>query len=107
MRILITGVAGFVGSRLAKSLLDQNHTVVGFDNFDPYYDRAHKDRHLRDLLPNSSFTFLEADLRNPDSLLRSSNSTNPKPSPTSPPWPPSATPCSTPSSTARSPSRAP
>ncbi|MCL2647392.1 MAG: GDP-mannose 4,6-dehydratase [Phycisphaerales bacterium] len=74
MKILITGVAGFVGSRLAKALLDRvgegggGNQVIGFDNFDPYYDRLHKDRHLRDLLPNKNFTFLEADLRTPDAL---------------------------------------
>jgi len=68
MKTLITGVAGFVGSRLAKTLLDRGDQVVGFDNFDPYYDRVHKERHLRDLLPNKDFTFIEADLRNPDAL---------------------------------------
>ncbi|HVS73558.1 MAG TPA: NAD-dependent epimerase/dehydratase family protein [Phycisphaerae bacterium] len=69
---LITGAAGFVGSRLAKALLDRNgpaDTILGIDNFDPYYDRSHKDRHLRDLLSNPRFTFIEADLRNPDHLL--------------------------------------
>lgn len=35
MRILITGVCGFVGSTLARALLDagRGHTIVGFDNF--------------------------------------------------------------------------
>src|SRR3990167_3695158 len=32
-KILITGVAGFVGSHLADYLIEQNHTVVGLDNF--------------------------------------------------------------------------
>src|SRR5438067_1755683 len=70
MKILITGAAGFVGSRLAKTLLDRGDTVVGIDNFDPYYDRSHKDRHLRDLLPSSRFTFIEADLRNAPGMLK-------------------------------------
>jgi len=66
MKYFITGVAGFVGSRLAKHLLTRNpkDSVIGIDNFDPYYDRLHKDRHLRDLLPIKNFTFVEADLRN-------------------------------------------
>jgi dTDP-glucose 4,6-dehydratase len=33
MRILITGAAGFLGSHLCERLLDENHSVVGMDNF--------------------------------------------------------------------------
>ncbi len=33
MKVLITGVAGFIGSNLAKSLLDEGHSVTGIDNF--------------------------------------------------------------------------
>src|ERR1700744_1796060 len=69
MRILVTGAAGFVGSRLAKSLLNRGDQIIGLDNFDPYYDRAHKDRHLRDLLPIKKFKFIEADLRDHAALL--------------------------------------
>ena len=64
MRVFVTGAAGFVGSRLSKALLARGDEVVGFDNFDPYYDRAHKDRHLRDLTGTKGFTFVEGDLRN-------------------------------------------
>ena len=52
MRIFVSGAAGFVGSRLSKALLDRGDTVLGHDNFDPYYAREHKTRHLRDLTPN-------------------------------------------------------
>src|SRR4051812_17919389 len=70
MKILVTGAAGFVGSRLAKALLARGDSVIGLDNFDPYYARIHKDRHLADLLPNKNFTFVEADLRNPELILQ-------------------------------------
>jgi nucleoside-diphosphate-sugar epimerase len=33
MRALVTGCAGFIGSHLAESLLDQGHSVVGIDCF--------------------------------------------------------------------------
>src|ERR1043166_3986036 len=69
MKTFVTGAAGFVGSRLARALLDRGDTVVGHDNFDPYYAREHKDRHLRDLLPDARFTFIEGDLRDADSLV--------------------------------------
>ncbi|MFH1457019.1 MAG: NAD-dependent epimerase [Patescibacteria group bacterium] len=38
MKILITGSAGFIGFHTAKKLLEQNHQVVGIDNFNDYYD---------------------------------------------------------------------
>jgi UDP-glucuronate 4-epimerase len=68
MKVLVTGAAGFVGSRLAKALLARGDTVVGIDNFDPYYAREHKNRHLRDLLAEKKFTFIEADLRDDPKL---------------------------------------
>jgi len=36
-KILITGVAGFIGSALASKLI-HNFEVFGLDNFDEYYD---------------------------------------------------------------------
>lgn len=59
---LVTGAAGFVGSRLSKALLARGERVVGLDNLNDYYARIHKDRHLADLLPQKDFTFLQADL---------------------------------------------
>ncbi|MEG3592551.1 MAG: NAD-dependent epimerase [Pseudomonadota bacterium] len=38
MKILVTGAAGFIGSALALSLLEQDHTIIGVDNHDDYYD---------------------------------------------------------------------
>ena len=38
MKILITGVAGFIGYHLAVKFLNQNYDVVGIDNINTYYD---------------------------------------------------------------------
>ena len=69
MKIFLTGAAGFVGSRLSKSLLARGDTVIGFDNLNDYYDPAHKERHLLDLHDEKRFTFTKGDLRDPE-LLR-------------------------------------
>ena len=46
MRILLTGVAGFIGSTLAERLLERGDVVVGLDSFDPYYDISLKRANL-------------------------------------------------------------
>jgi UDP-glucuronate 4-epimerase len=38
MRILITGAAGFIGTHLMASLIDDGFDVVGIDNFNDFYD---------------------------------------------------------------------
>ncbi len=64
MHVFVTGAAGFVGSRLSKSLLARGDTVVGLDNFNDYYGREHKDRHLTDLTPLApKFRLVDGDLR--------------------------------------------
>jgi UDP-glucuronate 4-epimerase len=68
MRVFVTGAAGFVGSRLSKSLLDRGDEVVGFDNFNDYYSPALKERHLLDLTPNPRFELVRGDLREAESL---------------------------------------
>jgi UDP-glucuronate 4-epimerase len=61
--ILVTGAAGFVGSRLAKALLDRGDRVLGLDNLNDYYPLVHKHRHLADLRQSTNFHLIEADLR--------------------------------------------
>jgi UDP-glucuronate 4-epimerase len=38
-KVLITGVAGFIGFHLAKLLINNNYAVVGIDNINDYYDQ--------------------------------------------------------------------
>ena len=60
--ILITGVAGFIGSHLAEALIHRGDTVVGIDNFNDYYDPAIKRGNLHALSASAQFTLLEADI---------------------------------------------
>lgn len=61
--VLVTGNAGFIGSHLVERLLDLGHSVVGFDNFDPFYDPAIKRRNLAAAQAHPRFEFIEGDLR--------------------------------------------
>jgi len=75
MRLLISGVAGFIGSNLADSLIGSNH-IVGIDNFDPFYDRSIKETNIKGLLKHSDFTFYEMDLLDNNKLNKIVNEHN-------------------------------
>jgi len=67
-RILVTGVAGFIGSTLAERLLAEGREVVGIDNLDPFYSVAEKRRNLAALEASPAFRFVQADVRDPAAL---------------------------------------
>lgn len=71
MRVLITGVAGFIGSTLAGRLLLDGAHVVGIDSLTEYYSPALK-RHNLAQIPTPNFAFHEADINSAplDDLLR-------------------------------------
>jgi UDP-glucuronate 4-epimerase len=66
--ILITGVAGFIGSSLAMKLLDSGNKIIGIDNFDNFYDPNIKKQNLNELLNNKNFIFYEFDIRDASKL---------------------------------------
>ena len=70
MRVLVTGAAGFIGSRLAKALLHRGDLVVGLDDLNNFYPVIHKQRNLADLTTHANFTFTHADLRDAEALNR-------------------------------------
>lgn len=57
MKILITGVAGFIGYHLAQRLLAQGNLVYGVDNLNDYYAVSLKQARLSRLLSQDKFTF--------------------------------------------------
>jgi UDP-glucuronate 4-epimerase len=62
MKLLVTGVAGFIGSSTAQRLLDRGDEVVGLDNLNDYYDVSLKRARLARLQGYRSFRFIRADL---------------------------------------------
>jgi UDP-glucuronate 4-epimerase len=62
MKILVTGAAGFIGSRLSERLLARGDHVVGLDNLNDYYDVALKEARLARLLPHANFEFHRLDI---------------------------------------------
>ena len=61
-RIVVTGVAGFIGFHVAKRLLDLNVEVVGIDNINDYYDQKLKEDRLAILHTHDKFLFNKVDL---------------------------------------------
>ncbi len=67
MNTLVTGAAGFIGSHLCEALAKSN-TVIGIDNFDPYYDIRLKEKNLLALSKNSKFKLCNVDILNTEKL---------------------------------------
>lgn len=62
MKILLTGVAGFIGAHVCNALLERGDNVVGIDNLNPYYDPELKRARLKFLMPYAGFEFIQADI---------------------------------------------
>ena len=73
----VTGGAGFIGSHLCEALLRDGRMVVTLDNYDPFYDRAIKQRNIDSIqkmmldekINTSHFRLIEGDIRD-DKLLK-------------------------------------
>lgn len=64
MKILVTGAAGFIGSHLCDSLLEDGHIVYGIDNLSTGYKTA-----ITHLLSHPNFEFIHHDVIEPITLL--------------------------------------
>lgn len=66
-RVLVTGVAGFIGSAVSRALLSSGRAVFGIDSFSTNYPRALKEANLA-RLGHPRFSFAELDITESDSL---------------------------------------
>ncbi|MEE8298095.1 MAG: GDP-mannose 4,6-dehydratase [Thermodesulfobacteriota bacterium] len=69
MRVLVTGVSGFIGSSLSEKLLDEGFQVIGVDSFFDYYPRKIKENNLYNLLKQPDFEFVESDILGSTSMI--------------------------------------
>jgi UDP-glucuronate 4-epimerase len=69
MKILVTGVAGFIGMHSAKKLLDDGHEIIGIDNLNDYYDVTLKEDRLKTLEGYKNFKFLKLDIKDQKDVL--------------------------------------
>lgn len=60
--ILVTGAAGFIGSKVTEMLLEQDYLVIGVDNLNDYYDVRIKLWRLEQLNKKANFKFYENDI---------------------------------------------
>ena len=63
--ILVTGGAGFIGSNLCEALLEKGNKVICLDNF-----ATGKRENLEQLLKDTNFTLIEADIRKIEDCLK-------------------------------------
>ena len=74
MKVLVTGVCGFIGMHTAKKLLDRGDEVCGLDNLNDYYEVALKEARLAQLTARPGFDFERLDISDrtavPDFFLR-------------------------------------
>jgi len=69
LKVIVTGVAGFIGMHCAERLLARGDRVVGIDNLSPYYSvQLKKDRLAR--LNRAQFTFQAQDIADAAAVLR-------------------------------------
>ena len=62
MHVVVTGAAGFIGSHVVERLLARGDSVLGIDNFDPFYSPAEKRANLAPAGASPRFRLAELDL---------------------------------------------
>ena len=70
MKVLVTGVAGFIGMHCAARLLARGDEVLGIDSLSDYYDVRLKQARLAQLSPQPRFRFLQLDISDQKEMKR-------------------------------------
>ena len=70
MHVMITGVAGFIGSTLAIRLLERGDTVTGIDNMNDYYSVALKEARLDRFRSHPNFRYQKLDIADRDGIAK-------------------------------------
>ncbi len=68
MKILVTGVAGFIGMSVARALLERGDEVVGIDNLNDYYEVQLKHDRLKLIEDYDAFTFIKMDISDREAM---------------------------------------
>ncbi|MBT8260849.1 MAG: SDR family oxidoreductase [Bacteroidia bacterium] len=66
-RVLITGGAGFIGSNLTKTLIEQDNKIICLDNFSTGFKK-----NIEPFLSHHNFTLIEGDIRNLETCINAS-----------------------------------
>lgn len=69
MKVLLTGVAGFIGFHAAKALLARGDEVIGLDNLNDYYDVKLKEARLAQLTPHKNFAFHKINIADKEAMF--------------------------------------
>lgn len=69
-KVLLTGAAGFIASRVAAQLLDRGVEVVAIDNFNDAYDVRLKQHRMESLRGREGLTFIEGDIESKELVNR-------------------------------------
>jgi UDP-glucuronate 4-epimerase len=67
VKVLVTGVAGFIGSAIAEALLQRGDEVIGIDNLNDYYDISLKKARLERIANtqnSANFNYIKLDITN-------------------------------------------
>ena len=68
MKVLVTGAAGFIGSKLMYMLAERGDEVVGIDNLNDYYDVRLKHGRIAEFCTGERRRFIEMDIADKEAL---------------------------------------